>query len=174
MVIFNLISLLHHHTAGHTNTTEWGGGQSRGWNACIWGGSSSWWFCCQNSCFWNCGQCHVCSLSSLLRELLGRRSEGHSDTIPNKFFFCSYFQVVEENAVNTNILRCPCPPAVSTQLLVSSGRFCMPNRGGLQQLCMSDFSSFSPQTLTAKVIKCYVNGYLICWPYTTTPLKCLC
>lgn len=34
MVIFNLVSLLHHHTAGHTNRKERGGGQSRGWNAC--------------------------------------------------------------------------------------------------------------------------------------------
>lgn len=46
-----------------TPTREWAGGQSRSWNPCEWGGSSSWWFGCHNSCFWLCVTFPACPAS---------------------------------------------------------------------------------------------------------------
>lgn len=128
-------------------------GQSRrheerggGCNACVEyvRSSSSPWPCCHHSCVGPCGQCRPGSLPGLLRGLPGRRSEGRSETIPNKFFFCSYFQFVEESTVNPAVPRRRCPPAVGAQLLVSLGPFRLRNRLGLQQLCMSLFFVLSP------------------------------
>lgn len=106
--------------------------------------------------FWHCSQCHLCSLSSLLRGLLGRSSEGCSDTIPNKFLFCSYSQLVGEHGVDTTLLRCP-----SSQLPVQLGHFFC----GIAALVHGHtFCFFLPQTLTAKIKTCCVHGYHISWP----------
>lgn len=46
-----------------TPTQGWAGGQGRSWNPCEWGGSSSWWFGCHNSCFWHCFMFAACPAS---------------------------------------------------------------------------------------------------------------
>lgn len=150
MVIFNLISLLHHHPAGYHQHNGARRGPEQGL------------------------ECACARRQLLMRVLLSKQ-------LLLKLWPLSYLQPVQRvKAVrrpfrynSKQILvpqlfsmcwskrsehwRCGCPPAVSTQLLVSMGRFCVLNHVGLQQLCVSDFSSFSPQTLTAKAIKCRVN-----------------